>query len=75
MQRAGVAQDGKYQIGDVGGVGQIEMLMPNGADDLAVYEQDVPQYGKQIGLQRADDATIDKGFTPRSRRRTLISKS
>ncbi|CAI1981592.1 Uncharacterised protein [Serratia proteamaculans] len=61
MQCTGVTQDREHQIGNVGRIFQIQMLETTGAVDLSVDEQDIAQHGKQVGLQRTDDSTIDKG--------------
>ena len=61
MQRTGVTQDREHQVGNVGRVFQIQMLETAGAVDLPVNEQNIAQHGEQVGLQRADNSTVDKG--------------
>jgi hypothetical protein len=62
---------------------KIEIREANGVVNLPVNEQDIAQYGKQVGLQGTDNTPVNEGlfrglisssFTPRSRRSTLISK-
>ncbi|WMQ74951.1 MAG: hypothetical protein GPOALKHO_001969 [Sodalis sp.] len=48
--------------GDMGDVGPIEVLMSPSAGDLVANKQDISQCSKQVCLQRANDAAIDKRF-------------
>lgn len=83
VQGAGVTQNGEYEVGDMHRAFKIEIREANGVVDLAVDEQDIAQYGKQVGLQEriirpstkaSSGGLISSSFTPRSRRSTLISK-
>ncbi len=60
VQRAGVAQNGEHQVSDVGGAFQIEIRETYGVMNLPVNEQNIAQYGEQVGLEWADNAPVDE---------------
>ena len=62
VQRAGVAQDRKHQVGDMDRTFQIEVREANGIVDLAVNEQDIAQHGEQVGLQGTDNTPVNESF-------------
>ena len=63
VQRAGVAQDRKHQVGDMDRTCPDSRFgKANGIVDLAVNEQDIAQHGEQVGLQSADNSPIDKSL-------------
>ncbi len=59
VQRARVAQYRENLVSDMRRIFRRRLLHP-GNRQLAVNEKNVAQYGKQVGLQRADNATVDK---------------
>ena len=62
VQRAGVAQDRKHQVGDMDRTFQIEVREANGIVDLAVNEQDIAQHGEQVGLQGTDNTPVNESL-------------
>lgn len=40
---------------------EIEVREANGIVDLAVHEEDVAQYGEQVGLQGTNNAPVNEG--------------
>ncbi len=41
---------------------QVQMLETTGVTDLAIHKQNVAQHGKQVGLQRTNNAPVNKGI-------------
>ncbi len=62
VQGAGVTQNGEDQVGNMGRAFQVQMLETTGVTDLAIHKQNVAQHGKQVGLQRTNNAPVNKGI-------------
>ena len=59
VQRAGVAQNRENLVSDMRRIIR-RRLFHAGDRQLAVNKQNIAQHGKQVGLQRTDNASVDK---------------